>query len=100
MRKIHKTQKMSFQVFLSFANRAFYCYLRLFSLSDINECEGVSCSGNGVCKDLINGFFCDCESGFVGDYCEAGMFCSSDEFFNFVVTDRIFVVPSATTVCY
>ena len=53
-------------------------------LLDINECDRVNCSGNGACKDLVNGFFCDCNAGFVGDFCEAGMFCHSVATFSVV----------------
>lgn len=37
---------------------------------DIDDCVGVmQCNGNGVCVDGINSFSCDCEPGFVGEYC-------------------------------
>ena len=37
---------------------------------DIDDCVGVTCSGNGVCVDGINSFSCDCSSGFTGRLCE------------------------------
>ena len=89
MRKIHKTQEFLCRYFLSPGTGLSYLTLSSIELSivlydlfllDINECEGVNCSGNGACKDLVNGFFCDCDAGFVGDFCEAGMFCPSDAY--------------------
>ncbi len=36
---------------------------------DIDDCAGVSCSGNGVCMDGVNSFSCECMSGFTGETC-------------------------------
>ena len=38
--------------------------------TEIDNCVGVTCSGNGQCVDGINSFSCDCDPGFVGDFCE------------------------------
>ena len=37
---------------------------------NINECEGVNCSGNGRCIDGVDSFHCDCDSGYLGTLCE------------------------------
>ncbi|TRY60562.1 hypothetical protein DNTS_026975 [Danionella cerebrum] len=38
---------------------------------DINECESAPCRHGGICRDLVNGFECDCSgSGFSGSVCE------------------------------
>ena len=65
---------------------------------DINECERINCSGNGACKDLINGFFCDCDAGFAGDFCEAGMFCPLDVRIQYNNWPSFFLVLSTRTV--
>ena len=44
----------------------FYCF------TDINDCIGVSCSGNGNCSDRVDGYICFCNSGFFGISCEVG----------------------------
>lgn len=44
----------------------FYCF------TDINDCIGVSCSGNGNCSDRVDGYICFCNSGFFGINCEVG----------------------------
>ena len=38
--------------------------------TDINECEGVDCSGNGECLDGVGSFSCVCSSGYTGELCE------------------------------
>lgn len=40
--------------------------------TDINDCIGVSCSGNGNCSDRVDGYICFCNSGFFGINCEVG----------------------------
>ena len=44
----------------------FYCF------TDINDCIGVNCSGNGDCSDRVDGYICFCNSGFFGINCEVG----------------------------
>ena len=36
----------------------------------VDDCVGVNCSGNGVCMDGINSFFCNCSAGYSGSECE------------------------------
>ena len=44
--------------------------MKNFFILDIDECKGQKCSGNGKCKDLVNGFECICDAGFEGTECE------------------------------
>ena len=46
--------------------------------TNIDECIGVNCSGNGVCLDGVNSFTCQCSPGFSGILCSGGTyaFCS------------------------
>ena len=44
----------------------------LYCFTDINDCLGVSCSGNGNCSDRVDGYICFCNSGFFGINCEVG----------------------------
>jgi hypothetical protein len=37
--------------------------------TNIDDCAGVNCSGNGLCVDGINSFSCDCSAGFEGQLC-------------------------------
>ena len=41
-----------------------------FLFLDIDDCRGQTCSGNGKCKDRVNGFECICDDGFKGKECE------------------------------
>ncbi len=38
--------------------------------NDVNDCIGVTCSGNGICIDGVNTFLCICNSGFTGRLCQ------------------------------
>ena len=40
--------------------------------SDINDCEGVVCSNNGTCHDLLNDYTCPCAQGYSGENCTTG----------------------------
>ena len=37
--------------------------------TNIDDCVGVNCSGNGVCVDGNNTFSCECSAGFEGELC-------------------------------
>ena len=37
---------------------------------EINECEPNPCVNDGDCRDLINGYLCNCKDGFTGTNCE------------------------------
>ena len=39
--------------------------------TNIDECIGVTCSGNGVCVDGVDTFTCSCVQGFTGEFCQA-----------------------------
>ena len=40
-----------------------------FFLLDIDECDSDPCLNGGTCNDEINGFFCDCPTGYQGITC-------------------------------
>ena len=44
----------------------------LKSLTDIDECDGVTCNGQGTCEDLIGDYYCNCTSGWGGNDCDTG----------------------------
>ena len=44
-----------------------------FCQTNIDECVGVNCSGNGVCLDGVNSFTCQCNPGFNGTLCSEGV---------------------------
>ena len=41
-------------------------------LTDIDDCEGVTCENGGECVDAFNNYSCDCLQGFDGTHCEIG----------------------------
>ena len=51
----------------------FHCeagYTGPFCRTDIDECQGVDCSGHGQCEDGRSSFTCNCEPGFTGELCD------------------------------
>ena len=42
--------------------------------TNIDDCVGVNCSGNGECMDGVNTFTCECRPGFIGLLCTEGMY--------------------------
>ena len=53
-------------------------------IRDSNDCNNITCSGNGQCVDGVDSFTCTCNTGFVGELCEtnindcAGIMCSGN----------------------
>lgn len=45
-------------------------FLNSTLFSDIAECASTPCKYGGSCKDLENGYKCNCMSGYDGDNCE------------------------------
>ena len=41
------------------------------SFSDRNECASSPCV-NGKCIDVVNGYRCECQSGYTGTVCDEG----------------------------
>ena len=39
---------------------------------EIDECASSPCQNGGTCRDLVNGFMCDCADGYEGMHCEIG----------------------------
>ena len=45
-----------------------------FLISEIDECDSNPCQNAVKCVDRLNGYTCDCNSGFSGPNCESGEF--------------------------
>ena len=43
-----------------------------FYISDNDDCEFQTCNGRGICRDQVNGYECQCQSGYSGKDCETG----------------------------
>ena len=39
--------------------------------SDIDDCVGALCK-SGTCIDEVNGYSCQCQAGYTGEFCEEG----------------------------
>lgn len=37
---------------------------------NVNDCEGDPCVNNGICVDGVNEYFCHCQQGYTGKFCE------------------------------
>ena len=48
-------------------------YTGPFCRTDIDECQGVNCSGHGQCEDGRSSFTCNCEPGFTGELCDTNI---------------------------
>ena len=44
----------------------------VFSLSDIDDCQGSPCHTDATCLDHVNNFTCVCQPGFTGQLCDQG----------------------------
>lgn len=44
--------------------------------TDIDDCANTPCVNGGTCRDLVNGFACECLSGITGRYCEVSVLTS------------------------
>ncbi|KAJ8792662.1 hypothetical protein J1605_019881 [Eschrichtius robustus] len=54
------------------------CILGLKCETDIDECSSLPCYNNGICKDRVGEFICECPSGYTGQLCEENINeCSS-----------------------
>ena len=41
-------------------------------IADVNDCSANPCHNGGSCRDLLNGFKCDCPGGYLGTLCDIG----------------------------
>ena len=63
--------------------------------NEIDHCSGVSCGDNGVCRNVVNGFWCTCSPGFTGVLCETniddcvGVDCSGNGQYRYSVYDIV-----------
>ena len=46
--------------------------VHLFDVTDIDECASNPCLNGGTCVDRLDGFTCQCTSGFTGPICGNG----------------------------
>ena len=42
--------------------------------TEINECESNPCRNDATCNDVVNGYTCQCASGWQGIHCDEGEF--------------------------
>jgi len=48
----------------------FTCHLA--TVLDINECASMPCLNGAPCSDRVNGYSCQCASGYTGTNCQTG----------------------------
>ncbi len=46
--------------------------LYFFDCADIDDCAAGNDCQNGVCRDGVDTYTCDCAMGYMGDLCEQG----------------------------
>jgi hypothetical protein len=54
--------------------------LRLFFVTDINECASNPCQNGGTCTDLINNYSCACVPGYTDKNCQTSKYISCSLF--------------------
>lgn len=54
----------------------------LFLYLDIDDCASSPCSNGGVCRDLVDGFLCDCPPHWEGDTCALGEYAALTSMFS------------------
>lgn len=47
------------------------CFKNLSLLLDIDDCSSAPCRNRGVCRDLVNDFYCECGDGWKGKTCRS-----------------------------
>lgn len=57
----------------SSSRRHVHTSLNVFSFrrSDIDDCSSAPCQNRGICRDLVNAFYCDCTNGWKGKTCHS-----------------------------
>ena len=48
------------------------CGIKCFKLTDIDDCESISCKNGGTCTDGVSSYTCYCVIGYSGTHCEIG----------------------------
>ena len=46
--------------------------MSIFTSTDVNECLSDPCESGSSCTDGVNGYHCECRSGYHGDNCQLG----------------------------
>ena len=49
----------------------------IYNVSDIDDCESVTCLNGGNCTDGVNQHTCVCEAGYTGPHCETGKYSNN-----------------------